>query len=164
MRPEQSAEARWQARSARVEQRLGILPEDQRAVIEHQGWACAVCGLKEAPGKTLHADHQHDGRRLFRGYLCKRCNEKAEAFERYFAEPPALEAGVEFEVPALLHAAIERKREADRGRRRRQRANIGQATEPETPGERQTYHYGSGMTRVALDRLEQTTEQGGSHG
>jgi len=152
MRPEQSAEARWLARAARVERRLGVPETDQRTVIAFQGWKCAVCGLKDQPVKTLHADHQHDGRRLFRGYLCKRCNEKAEAFEAYFANPPALVAGVEFEVPALLHVAMERKREADRGRRRRQRA--GPQPIPEEPGERQTYHFGGGATRMAIERLE----------
>jgi hypothetical protein len=154
MRPEQRAEARWLARAARVERRLGVPEAEQRSVIEFQGWVCAVCGLKEQPGKTLHADHQHDGRRLFRGYLCKRCNEKAEAFEAYFTNPPAVQAGVEFEVPALLHAAIERKREADRGRRRRARA--GQAPPPPAePGARTTDHYGGGTTRAAIERLEQ---------
>jgi hypothetical protein len=154
MRPVQSAEARWEARAGRVEKRLGVPAEDQRKVIEFQGWACAVCGLKEQPGKTLHADHQHEGRQLFRGYLCKRCNEKAEAFEAYFSDPPAVQAGVEFEVPALLHAAIERKREADRGRRRRERAGH-QVVQPVEVGERTTYRFGGGTTRTAIELLEQ---------
>jgi hypothetical protein len=154
MRPEQSEEARWAARAGRVWGRLGIPPADQRTVLEHQGRKCAVCGLAERPGVTLHADHQHDRRRLFRGYLCRRCNEKAEAFEAYFASPPAVEAGVEFSVPAHLHAAVERKRELDRARRRRQRA--GEGTPREEPGERTTYRYGTRGVADAIDLLEGT--------
>lgn len=152
MRPEQSEQARWTARAERVERRLGIPPEDQRKVLNHQGSKCAVCGLVERRGQTLHTDHQHEGQRLFRGYLCKRCNEKAEAFEAYFANPPAIQAGVEFSVPAHLHAAIERKRELDRARRRRQRA--GQAPVREEPGERTTYRYGTRGVANAIDLLE----------
>jgi len=152
MRPEQSEQARWAARAGRVQRRLGIPPADQRKVLEHQGRQCAVCGLTERPGKTLHADHQHDAPWLFRGYLCKRCNEKAEAFKAYFASPPAVEAGVEFSVPAHLHAAIERKRELDRARRRRRRA--GQAPAREEPGERTTYRYGTRGVANAIDLLE----------
>jgi hypothetical protein len=43
-------------------------------VLEEQGFACAICGLKESEQKgEFHADHDHSTK-LPRGVLCRECN------------------------------------------------------------------------------------------
>jgi hypothetical protein len=116
---------------------------------------CRQPGEDLSGRKAMVPDHEHDPPFRFRGLGHSRCNRIAGLVEAALANPPAFGV-VDHQVSPDRVAAMVRHAELARVRKRTPRPA------PEPPGERQTYHFGGGRTRAAIERLEQTTEQGGT--
>lgn len=61
-----------QGRRKRLRQLFNLNPREYVALLEEQGYRCAICLRK--PADSLHVDHRHAEPRIVRGLLCARCN------------------------------------------------------------------------------------------
>ncbi len=64
------SEREWQARFTKT-RRYGLGDGDYEAIFEHQGNACALCGVQES--LRFSVDHDHEANTV-RGILCNQCN------------------------------------------------------------------------------------------
>ena len=69
-------------RRAAFKRRYGITEEDRNAMLENQGFRCAICRTEEDPKYPLNVDHCHTTGRV-RGLLCKYCNLSLGWHEKY---------------------------------------------------------------------------------
>jgi len=70
-------------RNNQLKVRYGITLADYNAILERQGFACAICRCRlPKPGLKVHScvDHDHTSDRV-RGILCPTCNAKLGWFE-----------------------------------------------------------------------------------
>lgn len=70
--------------------KFGLLPEDEKAILEYQGGTCWVCGVANGKTKALAIDHDHETGQV-RCIACGRCN--FELLGRY--DVPALKRAIE---------------------------------------------------------------------
>ncbi len=70
-------EYRRSKNAKRVVARYGLSVTEYEALLEKQGYACAICGTPhyDENGKRLYIDHNHaEGLKAVRGLLCSPCN------------------------------------------------------------------------------------------
>ena len=93
-------EAQRKAKDRVLLSTYSITLEEYAAILESQGWRCAVCGRKYEKGIIFCVDHEHakNGDGPVRGILCFRCNrykvgnlslEEAKKIYQYLGNPPA---------------------------------------------------------------------------
>lgn len=59
--------------------KYGLAPGEFERVFEAQGRCCGICGSSKPRGPGWHTDHDHDTN-VFRGVLCKSCNQALGIF------------------------------------------------------------------------------------
>lgn len=68
-----TGEINAKARVYYISKRYGLDPEGYAALLESQGYCCAICGTSEPVMGRFHVDHCHDTGKV-RGLLCHKCN------------------------------------------------------------------------------------------
>jgi hypothetical protein len=93
-------EAQAKAKNRSLLKTYNITLEEYAAILDIQGWRCAVCERQHAPGVLFCVDHEHlsKGEGPVRGILCFRCNRykvgnlslsEAKRISQYLECPPA---------------------------------------------------------------------------
>lgn len=111
--PCQKSQRRIAARSAHLMKTYGITWEQYQAVLEQQGFRCAICW--RVPKYSMDVDHDHKTG-LVRGLLCKVCNRHLlpaakddtltlEQAMHYLRYPPAIMTLGEVRVPSAQDQA-----------------------------------------------------------
>lgn len=96
------------AKDRRLWARYNISLAEYDAMLEAQGYTCALCPKKHTHAKPLHVDHSHENPNIVRGLLCITCNQRklgaltlaeVEAIHAYLLKPPATDVVGERLVP-----------------------------------------------------------------
>lgn len=82
------ARAATTAYNSRVRRTYGLEPEDQEAILAHQGGVCPICG-----GTPRDWDHNHLTGEI-RGKTCRRCNRRLLTAARH--NPAILRAAADY--------------------------------------------------------------------
>lgn len=82
------------ARAGALRRKYGLTVEEYESLLEGQGGACALCGVKPE-GRRLLVDHDHETNRV-RGLLCTRCN---SALAQFGDTVDGLQRAVEYVQP-----------------------------------------------------------------